>query len=109
MVDLACTFEKLFCSNIVHICFGEDVSDLTIDIDVPEHRMSWNWSRKTMILSEAIHAFSQQVIDQMGFKWLNFFYQAARKVTGVKDFTNYQKIQAANGMRIREAIRKYVE
>ena len=45
----------------------------------------------------------------MGFKWLNFFYQAARKVTGVKDFTNYQKIQAANGMRIREAIRKYVE
>ena len=59
VVDLASTFEKLFCSNIVHICFGEDVSDMTIEIDVPEHRMSWNWSRKTMTLSEAINAFSQ--------------------------------------------------
>ena len=26
VVDLAQVFEKLFCSNIVHICFGEDVS-----------------------------------------------------------------------------------
>ena len=26
VVDLAVVFEKLFASNIVHICFGEDVS-----------------------------------------------------------------------------------
>ena len=59
IVDLGVTFEKLFCSNIVHICFGEDVSDMTIEIDVPDDRLSWNWTRKTMILSEAIHSFSQ--------------------------------------------------
>ena len=59
VVDLGVTFEKLFCSNIVHICFGEDVSDMTIEIDVPDDRLSWNWTRKTMILSEAIHNFTQ--------------------------------------------------
>ena len=28
VVDITKTFEKLFCSNIMHICYGEDVSDM---------------------------------------------------------------------------------
>ena len=52
-------YSKYCTSNIVHICFGEDVSDMTIEIDVPDDRLSWNWTRKTMILSEAIHNFTQ--------------------------------------------------
>ena len=31
--DIAIVFEKLFCSMIVHICFGEDVSDMPVETD----------------------------------------------------------------------------
>jgi cytochrome P450 len=34
LVDISKSFERLFCKNIVHICFGEDISETLIEIDV---------------------------------------------------------------------------
>ena len=34
-IDMALVFEELFCRNIVHICFGEDVSDMLIETEFP--------------------------------------------------------------------------
>ena len=36
VVDIAKSFERLFCRNIVHICFGEDISATELDVEVAE-------------------------------------------------------------------------
>ena len=33
VVDIAKSFERLFCRNIVHVCFGEDISATEIEIE----------------------------------------------------------------------------
>ena len=33
-VDIGKSFERLFCRIIVHICFGEDISETLIEIDI---------------------------------------------------------------------------
>ena len=59
VVDLAMVFEKLFCRNIVHICFGEDVAeDLLIEMDFRnKEKPGPDFIRKSVFLGEAIHEF----------------------------------------------------
>ena len=33
-VDIGKSFERLFCRIIVHMCFGEDISETLIEIDI---------------------------------------------------------------------------
>ena len=106
---MAVVFEKLFCSNIVHICFGEDVSDMPIEIDCLEKVGGSKFVRKTLTLSEAIQENDRQVIGSAPYKWLNPIYKAARKLTGIKNFTKFQQTIADNGFRIRAAIVAYVQ
>ena len=73
-VDIACDYEKIFCRNIVHICFGEDVSDMKFEIDVRKEKPSYEFERKTLNLPEAINEFNASVFEEMGFKWLNELY-----------------------------------
>ena len=56
-IDIAQVFEKLFCSNIVHICFGEDMSDMQIDIDFRNPATDTGFERRTVNLAQAIHEF----------------------------------------------------
>ena len=35
IVDIAKSFERLFCRNIVYISFGEDISDTEVEIEYP--------------------------------------------------------------------------
>ena len=107
-IDMAIVFEKLFCSNIVHTAFGEDVSDMPIEIDYMTKVGGAELVRKTVTLPEAIHEFDKSIMAVAPFKWLNPVYRIARKLTGIKNFTKYQQKIADNGLRTREAILEYV-
>ena len=50
-IDIAQVFGKLFCSSIVHICFGEDMSDMEIDIDFRSPTNDTLFVRKTVNLA----------------------------------------------------------
>ena len=50
VIDMALVFEKLFCGNIVHISFGEDVSDILIDTDWPTEFGGTEFTRKATTL-----------------------------------------------------------
>ena len=97
VVDIGFTFEKLFCRNIIHICFGEDVSDMQIEMDFRKSPGSSEFLRRSVTISEAIHEFDDSIIELAGSKWLNPIYQAIRSVTGIKNLTSYQATIAANG------------
>ena len=47
-------------------------------------------------------------MKQFVTKQFNPLYNIARKITGVKEFTHYQRTVAQNGANQRAAIRKYV-
>ena len=53
IVDIAKSFEKLFCRNIVHICFGEDISEILIDADCAIDGNGFQYERKKLCLPEA--------------------------------------------------------
>ena len=54
IVDIAKSFEKLFCRNIVHICFGEDISEILIDADCAIDGNGLKYERKKLCLPEAL-------------------------------------------------------
>merc|ERR1719464_445111 len=84
VVDLAQVFEKLFCSNIVHICFGEDVSEeMQFEIDFRnKDKPGPDFIRKTVTLGEAIVEYDNQCLASLPFKQFNPLYQIARALTG---------------------------
>ena len=47
--------------------------------------------RKTVTLAVALKEVTDQVSLEAGFKWLNPMYQALRKLTGKRNFTEYQR------------------
>ena len=54
IVDIGKSFERLFCRIIVHICFGEDISETLIEIDVASDPKSSEYERQKLCLPEAI-------------------------------------------------------
>ena len=74
IVDIGYAFEKLFCRNIVHTCFGEDVSDMEIEIDFRKDLESSEFIRRRVSLGEAIHEVEDATFKLVGFKWLNPVY-----------------------------------
>ena len=63
VIDLGHTFEKFFTRNIVHVCFGEDVSDMQIEIDIPRDAKSSEFYRKTVSLNIAIRECFTQMVN----------------------------------------------
>ncbi len=60
MIDAGVVFEELFCRNIVHICFGEDITDMQFDVDVLSESGD-ELIRKKLTLPECIHEFDDQI------------------------------------------------
>jgi cytochrome P450 len=108
-IDIAKVFERLFCRNIVHICFGEDVSTMQIDYDFVNPTQNPTFIRKSVDLATAIHEFNDQCVEEIFMKQFNPLYKVARKVTGIHNFTKFQQTIADNGHRMREAIMVYVQ
>ena len=52
VVDIAKSFEKLYCRNIVHIILGEDISETYIEIEIWDSQAGYK--TKNMCLPEAI-------------------------------------------------------
>ena len=73
-IDASVVFEKLFCRSIVHICFGEDVSDMEFDLDVRVSANSTEFVRKKLKMAEGIHEFEEQMLGLIIWKWLNPVY-----------------------------------
>lgn len=48
---MATEFSDILARNIIHICFGEDISDWTIEIQVLEAGV---WNTKTMAIKDVI-------------------------------------------------------
>jgi tRNA U38,U39,U40 pseudouridine synthase TruA len=80
-------------------------------MDVREEKTGSDFTlvRKTMTLGKAL----KEVVDQnsllAGVKWLNPFSQILRKLTGRKNFTEYQRKVAENSRRIRSVVHDYVK
>ena len=55
VIDIGFTFEELFSRNIVHICFGEDVSDMPVEIDFRNGPNNSEFVRRSVPIAEAIH------------------------------------------------------
>jgi cytochrome P450 len=64
--------------------------------------------RRTVSLGVALHEVIGQVTFEASFKQMNPLYQAARKLTGIKNFTEYQTKIVENCERIRNFIADYV-
>lgn len=82
---------------------------MKIEIDYVNPEKDPVFIRRTVGLAEAIHEFDDQCIKQVALKQFNPVYRIARKLTGIKNFTKYQKVLAGNGKRQREAIYEYVQ
>lgn len=82
---------------------------MEFDLDVRVSANSSEFVRKKMKMPEGIHEFEEQMFGLITWKQLNPVYQAARKLTGIKDFTKYQRTVAENGKRARETLMAYVQ
>ena len=51
----------------------------------------FNLTLKKVTLPIALIETLELTSTESGFKWMNPFYQMARKLTGIKDFTDYQR------------------
>lgn len=109
VIDIAIIYEEILTSTILTINFGEDLSNTFIEIDMREQTDSGvKLVRKTVPLGVALHEAIGQVTFEASFKHLNPLYQTARKLTGIKDFTQYQTKIVKNCERIRNFIHGYV-
>ena len=53
------SFERLFCRIIVHICFGEDISQTLIDIDIAADPKGSKYERQKLCLPVAIRTVGE--------------------------------------------------
>ena len=106
---MAVVFERILSRTMMTISFGEDISDTPVELDVRVAPGSSEFVRKSLPIAEAAREYDDAVFDYAPFKWQCKWYQALRAVTGVKDFTRHQRILAANGQRLREALRNYIK
>jgi len=104
-VDAFADMEKIFTSTIVHLCFGEDMSDVIFDIDVRDSKTTSGLVRKELTFAEAVLEIIDQITELAPTKWSNPVYQAIRKLTGIKNLTSYQVANEENCKRFRETIK----
>ena len=73
-VDAFADMEKIFTSTIVHLCFGEDMSDVIFDIDVRDSESSTGLVRKELKFAEALLEIIDQITELAPTKWSNPVY-----------------------------------
>ena len=54
IVDISKSFERLYCRNIVYICFGEDISETEVEFEYVDEAEGSSYKTKKVNLSEAI-------------------------------------------------------
>merc|ERR1719362_1245663 len=64
--------------------------------------------RKTVPIGVALKEVVDQTVNEAGLKWLNPIYQLCRRLTGIKNFTAFQRKLAENGQTIRKVVYDYV-
>ena len=94
VVDIAKSFEKLFCRNIVHIILGEDISETYIEIENYDYKVGYE--TKKMCLPDAIRTVADQCVEACAFKTLIEGGQLFTKITGIKNVTKFQRTTAEN-------------
>ena len=91
MIDINTVFGEILTQNILTINFGQDISEMQVDFDTREFTTATDFvfKRKKVKIGEAITEILEQVSYGAPFKHLNPFYQWARKITGIKDFSSF--------------------
>ena len=102
---MATEFSEILARNIIHVSFGEDLSDETITLQVQE---GGKYVPKTMTVKEAIYI----IIDQVCFTFytnvrhpINWFYLHIEKIFTV---TSETKIVKENCLHARNWIQNYI-
>ena len=90
VVDVAKPFERLFCRNIVHICFGEDISATELEIEVVEGadaNKNQTLLTKRVCFPEAVSIIVDQCCQASLTKIFIEPVKIARKIIGIKNLT----------------------
>ena len=79
---------------------------MQVDFDMREFTTAtdFDFKRKKVKIGEAIAEIIEQVSFGAAFKHLNPFYKWARKITGIKDFSSFQRTVSENQRRTRQII-----
>ena len=79
---------------------------MQVDLDMREFTTATDFvfKRRKVKIGEAVAEIIEQVIFGSPFKHLNPFYQWARFITGIKDFTSFQRTVSENQRRTRSLI-----
>ena len=109
IVDIGMSFERFICKIIVHICFGEDISQTLIEIDIASDPKGSKYERKKLCLPEAMRIVIEQLIKSGFAKCFIDFLKAFRDITGMTHITKSEKIILQNCLRIRAVINDYVQ
>lgn len=111
VIDITIIFNEILTSNISVLCFGEDISMQQIDLDVRKSKNGSDFTlvRKRVTLAKALNEMPDQVIISAGFKTQNPLYQLARKLTGRKNFTEWQRKVSQNGKDVNRFMLDYVQ
>mmetsp|Transcript_28555 Transcript_28555/g.35311 ORF Transcript_28555/g.35311 Transcript_28555/m.35311 type:complete len:154 (+) Transcript_28555:561-1022(+) len=62
-VNMATEFSDILASNILHICFGEDISNEILSLQVKDAKTG-QWSTKQMAVKDSIYIIVGQVTDR---------------------------------------------
>jgi len=106
VIDITKEFERVFAKNIIHIAFGEDINDETLEFMMRQDLQGKKPLKKEQVkLNVAIQEGFEQALMTMRFKivnplfWMNLPSPA---------FTQVEVDIKENCTRLREHIRKYV-
>jgi hypothetical protein len=93
VIDIAVVFEELLAQNILTISFGEDISQTEVEVYMRNEDFGSDFTLelKTVKVGKAITEAIDLVIIGSGFKGMNPLYKKARKLTGIKNFTEFQR------------------
>ena len=59
VININVEFERIFSRNIIHIAFGEDISDEKFEILVPDNKEYTSMSPKVVSIREALHVTTE--------------------------------------------------
>ena len=109
-IDINSVFGEIITQNILTINFGHDISGTLVDLDVRVFSSTTDFvfQRQKTKIGPSIAEMVEQISQGSVFKHLNPFYQWAHRLTGIKNFTSFQRTVSENCNRINQVAKDIV-
>lgn len=102
-------FQEIFGQNMVHIVFGEDITDQLFELQVPQGKGSKKFESKKFDINSALEIVMAQVLEGNFYKSMHPIGMLIKMSTGKRvSLTAYQKTVSQNCFTVRKFIRDYV-